>query len=202
MVHKHTTRDRRTEIQEIAGPLFLKNGYEGTSMSQIASAVGGSKATLYTYFDSKEKLFEAYMEMRVHQEAADVFEFPETTDTMRRVLTRFGLKFLDMTTGEESRTLLRLLYHEAPRFPEIGRIFYDLCLSSGRKRLTEYLIRAEAEGMLRVPDPVLAAEQFLTLCQAKIVMELMLCVQREISPNEAEEIVKAAVSTFLAAYAA
>jgi AcrR family transcriptional regulator len=202
MVRKHTTRDRRLEIQKIAGPLFLKDGYEGTSMSQIASAVGGSKATLYSYFSSKEKLFEAYMEMRVHQEAADVFEFPETADTMRSALTRFGLKFLEMTAGEDSRTLMRLLYHEAPRFPEIGRIFYDLCLSSGRKRLTEYLIRAAAEGMLRVPDPVLAAEQFISLCQAKIVMELMLCVQQEISPNEAEEIVKAAVSTFLAAYAA
>jgi AcrR family transcriptional regulator len=202
MMSKRAARDRRTEIQKIAGPLFLKNGYKGTSMSQIASDVGGSKATLYSYFDSKEKLFEAYMEMRVHQEAADIFEFPETAETMRSVLTRFGLKFLEMIAGEDSRKLLRLLYHEAPRFPEIGRIFYDLCLSSGRKSLTEYLTRAESKDMLSVPDPALAAEQFISLCQAKIVMELMLCVRKEISSKEAEEIVESAVSAFLAAYAA
>ena len=191
----------RSEILNIVGKLFLKDGYAGTSMSQIASAVGGSKATLYAYFKSKEALFRSYMEMRVRQEAVELFVFPEAKEPPRAVLTRFGLNFLNMATREDSRALLRLLYHEAPRFPELGKIFYDLCLLTGRTCLTEYLIRLEREGALRFPDPVLAAEQFLALCQARVLMECMLCVRENCSPEEVETTVSAAVSTFLAAYA-
>lgn len=202
MANERLARDRRLEILDIAGALFLKNGYQGISMSQIAAAVGGSKGTLYAYFDCKEKLFEAFLQTRVRQEGANVFVFPQTADNLPDVLTRFGLKFLEMITGEDSRALLRLLYNEVPRFPQIGRIFYDTCLMSGRKQLTTYLTEADSEGVLRIPDPVLAAEQFLSLCQAKLFMAVMLCVQREIPASEAEAVIRAAVSTFMAAYAA
>ncbi len=194
-------RDRRTEILKTVGELFLSEGYAGASMSRIASAVGGSKATLYAYFSGKEELFRSYMEMRVRQEAAELFVFPETEESPAATLTRFGVRFLEAATRDDSRALLRLLYAESPRFPELGKIFYELCLLNGRKRLTEYLRRLENEGALRLPDPELAAEQFLALCQAKISMELMLCVRRQISPEEGETVVRAAVSTFLAAYA-
>ena len=202
MAHELAPRDRRSEILAIAGQLFLENGYQGTSMSQIAAAVGGSKGTLYAYFDCKEKLFEAYMQMRVRLESVVVFEFPRTTENLPGVLTRLGFKFLEMITGEDSRALLRLLYHEAPRFPEIGRIFYNTCLLSGREQLTAYLMQAHAKGVLHVPNPALAAEQFLSLCQAQLLMEVMLCVQREIPAAEAEAVIQAAVSTFLVAYTA
>ena len=41
---------KRAEIVAIAQDLFFREGYAGTSMSQIAAAVGGSKATLYNHF--------------------------------------------------------------------------------------------------------------------------------------------------------
>ena len=40
---------------------FLAEGYAETSMSSVAAKVGGSKATLYNYFKSKEELFAAFM---------------------------------------------------------------------------------------------------------------------------------------------
>jgi len=202
MMNERTARDRRAEILDIAGPLFLEYGYQGTSMSQIAAAVGGSKGTLYAYFDNKESLFEAYMQMSVRQKSADVFEFPANLDDIPGALTRLGHKFLELVTEESSREMLRLLYHEAPRFPEIGRIFYETCLLRGRSQLTAFLIRANDAGALHAPDPELAAEQFLTLCQAKLVMPVMLCVTPNIGPDEAEAVIKAAVTMFLAAYGA
>ena len=51
----------------------MEHGYQGTSMSRIAAAVGGSKGTLYSYFQNKEELFAAYMEARVHLRGAAVF---------------------------------------------------------------------------------------------------------------------------------
>ena len=62
---------KRAEIVAIAGDLFFKEGYAGTSMSQIAAAVGGSKQTLYNYFQSKEELLFAVVRDVVEMNPAD-----------------------------------------------------------------------------------------------------------------------------------
>lgn len=194
-------RDRRSEIIEIAGPLFLEHGYQGTSMSRIAAALGGSKGTLYAYFDSKEALFEAYMEDRVRQRGAAVFNLPPHPADLQDVLRLLGKRYLGLITDEVSLALVRLLYHEAPRFPEIGRIFYETCIMRGRRHLAEYLKRADAHGALRIPDAEVAAQHFLALCQATLAMPVMLCVKDAITEEETERAVESAVSVFLAAYA-
>ena len=53
-----------------------------------------------------------------------------------------------------------------------------------------------------VTNPPLAAEQFLMLCQAKLVMPIMMGVFDEIGREEADEVVLGAVAAFLAAYRA
>lgn len=194
-------RDRRSEILEIAGPLFLEHGYQGTSMSQIAAAMGGSKGTLYSYFDSKEALFEAYMQDRVRLRGAAVFDLPPHADDLRGVLRLLGKRYLGLITDDISLALLRLLYHEAPRFPEIGRIFFETCILKGRRHLSDYLTRAAAHGVLRIPDAEVAAQHFLALCQATLSMPVMLCVKTEITEEQTERAVESAVTVFLAAYA-
>ncbi|MEK7440531.1 MAG: TetR/AcrR family transcriptional regulator [Chloroflexota bacterium] len=47
----------RATILEAAHTLFLKNGFHGTSMRQIAEEAGLALGGLYNYFDSKEKIF-------------------------------------------------------------------------------------------------------------------------------------------------
>ena len=49
----------RGRIMESARLLFLKNGYEGVSMREIAKHAGESKSNLYNYFSSKEEIFES-----------------------------------------------------------------------------------------------------------------------------------------------
>jgi len=50
-------QDRRSEIYRKALDLLIRRGYNGTSISMIAKALGMSKANLYHYFSSKEDLF-------------------------------------------------------------------------------------------------------------------------------------------------
>ncbi len=56
---KVRTEARRNVILEAAVALFKELGYERTSMNELAKRLGGSKATLYGYFASKEELFRA-----------------------------------------------------------------------------------------------------------------------------------------------
>lgn len=48
--------ERRVEILDTAAALFAARGFEATSMSSIAGALGVSKALVYHYFESKEEL--------------------------------------------------------------------------------------------------------------------------------------------------
>ncbi|HVE54174.1 MAG TPA: TetR/AcrR family transcriptional regulator [Ramlibacter sp.] len=48
--------EQRDMILERAAALFARNGYQGTSMNQVAEACGLSKATLYHYYRDKYAL--------------------------------------------------------------------------------------------------------------------------------------------------
>ena len=55
-------RKRLARMMEAAAELFLKDGYFATSIEAVLEASGGSKATLYSYFSTKEDLFRAVIE--------------------------------------------------------------------------------------------------------------------------------------------
>ena len=52
----------KQEILEAALELFSVQGFESTSISQIASAVGIRKASLYSHFESKQALLDALVQ--------------------------------------------------------------------------------------------------------------------------------------------
>jgi len=56
---KSDPKSRRQDILDHAVSLFLDQGYAGTSMADLARAVGIQKASLYHHFPSKEVLFTA-----------------------------------------------------------------------------------------------------------------------------------------------
>jgi len=54
--------DKKVHIMGVAVELFSKNGFEGTSMRDLANAAGVNIAMINYYFGTKEKLFEAIVE--------------------------------------------------------------------------------------------------------------------------------------------
>jgi AcrR family transcriptional regulator len=59
---------RRDDVTREAARLFAERGYHGTSMGDLAEAVGVQKASLYSHTGSKQELLFATM-----REAADAF---------------------------------------------------------------------------------------------------------------------------------
>lgn len=57
----------KQEILETALDLFSVLGYEATSVSQIADAVGIRKASLYSHFGSKQEILDALVETVMEQ---------------------------------------------------------------------------------------------------------------------------------------
>ena len=68
-------------------------------------------------------------------------------------------------------------------------------------RLADYLGAADARGTLSVPEPALAAEQFIGMLLGPLHMRHLLGLTAEFGDRDPAEVVEAAVTTFLAAYA-
>ncbi len=69
----------RTHLVEAARALFAKNGFEITTMSEIAGASGVGRRTLYTYFKNKDEIYYAVINdelLRMSQRLRDVAKKP------------------------------------------------------------------------------------------------------------------------------
>ncbi len=165
---------KRQQILEGARRIFLHDGFDGASIGDIVRAAGVSKGTLYAYFPSKEKLFEALMVEDRRKQAEALFTIDENDRDVAAVLRRLGHSFLDMLLAPASLELLRIVIGAAAKFPGIGKAFFDAGPCRGTSRLGCYFERMTEQGVLHVDHPELAARQFLDLCKSGIHLRLLL----------------------------
>jgi len=62
VIERTGTRER---IKQVALELFTEQGYEGTSLREIAERLGVTKAALYYHFKSKEEIVHSFVEDRL-----------------------------------------------------------------------------------------------------------------------------------------
>lgn len=191
---------RREAILDAASDVFLEEGYAAASMSTIAARVGGSKATLYTYFKSKEELFEAYVRRHCSWLRDKTFSLLANGEDVRTALTRLGVSYLRMVLSDHNLRHFRMITAEAERSPEIGQIFYKSGPLSGAIRLASFLEQAIHDGVLRIDDPMRAAHQFTALCQNRLLKARLCAASGEPTDAEVEAEVAAAVNVFMATY--
>jgi len=70
-------RDTRERIRLEAATLFSEQGFNGTSMAELASAVGITKSSLYHHFPSKQALLSEIIELTVNRVSPLVQEVAE-----------------------------------------------------------------------------------------------------------------------------
>lgn len=192
---------KRRQILDGARRVFLSTGFDGASMNEVARAAAVSKGTLYVYFASKEELFAALLRDEKLDQAEQICRFDDDGPDLRTNLKEFGTRFLRLLLRPDSLAHLRTVMAVAPKFPEIGRAYYEAGPETGRRRLARYLDRHVAAGLLAIPDTLVAAQQFGELCKSGILLEVLLSVGPPPSPADIERHVGTAVDLFLRAYA-
>jgi len=93
--------DTRDQIRTAALELFVRQGYEVTSLREIADRVGITKASLYYHYPSKQALLTAIVEPLVkgwERLAAEVVSLPQTPEHTRLALAAY----LDMMLGHRA----------------------------------------------------------------------------------------------------
>ncbi len=191
---------RRNAFVAAARELFFANGYAGTTMSSIASKVGGSKTTLWTYFPSKEELFTAVVDDIVRQYGhALTIDLP-IDEPVTDVLRRFGSVLMTKLTATPLLSLFRLVVGEAERFPHLAETFYDRGPRRGKARAADWIAEKMVRGEIRIGDPMRAVQQFAGLCQSGLYQFAILGMAEARDLSRLQEEVDAAVDTFYRAW--
>jgi AcrR family transcriptional regulator len=86
-------QNARARIQEVALDLFIEEGYDKTSLREIAERLGVTKAALYYHFPTKEDIVSSMVEDRMAQlkEIIDwAEEQPRTAETRQELVRRYA----------------------------------------------------------------------------------------------------------------
>jgi len=192
------TEEKRQSIIDAAFQVFSEVGFEQASMSEIAARAGGSKATLYSYFPSKEELFAEVM-MAAAEEAIAGVELLKTSQPVRETLVRFGKHYLTAMLKPELLAVRRLAIHEGGR-SNVGALFYERGPRLGWQAVADFLQQLTDAGQLRSCNAAIAAEHLRGLYEAELVELCLHGVPADTSPRNIAKVVQRGVDVFMAAY--
>lgn len=189
--------ERRQHLIAVATRLFLSKGYEATSLENIAREAGASKTTIYRNFGDKEELFRVIFNHHTESLWPTLSDVRTEGRDPREVLTDFGdLMMSHSIFNPDSMALMRLIYHEAPRFPELTRIFAEIDRNAVDV-VARYLHAARRGNQLRLADPVWSAIQFLQLIWGILAHRLLIGLIPIPDENERRRVVDSTVDLFL-----
>jgi TetR/AcrR family transcriptional repressor of cmeABC operon len=194
---------RCQKFVDIAEQLFLERGFAGTSVNEVVKLSGGSLATLYSQYGNKEELFEAVMRRRAAALFIDIVtriekrrpQLPDVRDELLSLATTIHSQML----SAGSLALFRLAVHEGPKFPRVRQALLASGLDVFLKRLADYFAGLASER-LQIEDPVLAAEEFVSLIQGQQRLIAACGDTARLTRQVREKHVKRAVAVFLCVY--
>ncbi len=188
------------QVIDGARDVFMRVGFEGASVDEIAKAAQVSKATLYSYFPDKRLLFMEVAKSECVRQAERAIDNIDVDGPVEHVLHDIGWQFMNFITSDFGQRVFRICCSEADRFPEVGREFYESGPGLAKSRVEEYLHGAQAAGLLKMDDVPMAAEQFMELCKASIFPKLVFNLTKTFSHEEKEYVINNAIATFMARY--
>lgn len=192
------TDTRRKAIVDAAWEVFKANGFERTSMSEISERVGGSKATLYSYFKSKDELFAAAMEQAVRTRLDEVLDRTAEPGDLRARLTDFARTYMEMRLAPDMIGADRALIAQADH-SDLGIVLLRRFVVPEWEKLAASLGQEMEEGSLRRAPPYQAAMHFRGLVEADL-LERRLHGDDSITAEDVETAVTVGVEAFLRAY--
>ena len=194
---------KRRAIMEAATELFLRKGYQGTSMDEIAALAAVSKQTVYKNFADKERLFSDII-LRVSDrvgELVDAVAPIQDTDDLEKDLGEFARRYIASVIQPQVVQLRRLVIGEAGRLPALTRTYYERAPERTVTALAWCFEHLAERKLLRLDDPVLAANHFAFLILGMPLDKAMFCGSDEaFTAAELDDLADAGVRVFLAAY--
>ncbi|OWO94042.1 TetR family transcriptional regulator [Rhizobium esperanzae] len=141
---------RPIQILDAAFEEFVRNGFAGARVDDIADRVGVTKGTVYVYFETKEKLFEAM----ISHFSVPFQELLEITAGLSgsatdRLMSILGLLYDQIAEDRTTRELTRLVISEGQRFPDLIDRHHDEFIAPIIARIDALILEGVASGEFR-----------------------------------------------------
>ncbi|MDD5919315.1 MAG: TetR/AcrR family transcriptional regulator [bacterium] len=194
----------KQEILEASLDLFSVQGFEATSISQIASAVGIRKASLYSHFESKQAILDTLVKEVLQQYAAysifaradwekDDANLPLTSDAAVQMIQSQIRYILHAPTIQRARKMLVI---EQFQNPELAKLQTKQNYSDVMQYFTGMIKCMIRKGVLAEDDPEIMAAQ---LC-LPISMWINLCDREPEREPEVMALVEKHIRQFFRLY--
>lgn len=199
------SESRRIKILKTATKLFLKKGYEKTSMDELTNKLGYSKATIYNYFPSKKDLFiQAIHEVTINN-AKKIFavlaKLRSQPEEFWATLHAVGTSYLQLQLSNEVMGLTRIIIAEGQNL-KLKELTDEFGPSKGWQEVANCFEEAMNNGILRKVDSMQTTMHFKGLLEADIVDKRMKNIISSVSDEKIEDVVSSAVDVFKRAYQA
>jgi AcrR family transcriptional regulator len=190
------------QVLEGAREVFLRDGFEGASVDDIAKCACVSKATLYSYFNDKRLLFIEVAKAECCRQEASTDEMIALHAPPEKALRAAAEQMMRLILSPFGKNVFRICVAEADRFPELGKEFWESGPARIRAKMIAYFQQAMDRGELEIEDCDLAADQFAELCKSDLFPKLMFGIQDRFSDAEIARVADGAVEMFMARYGA
>lgn len=137
----------KQKILEAALEVFSFKGFHTSTMDEIAERAGVGKGTLYRYFETKEKLFDELVRLRLgelQKKAACLLDGPEDVLTLIARYIRTYFEFFD-----NNRMLYRLIVQEGLELGEHSPDMYFKRIMRALPNLKRKVYEASQHGTLK-----------------------------------------------------
>lgn len=182
MEQRENTRTQKTRerLRAAAHQLFLRQGYQGTSVEGILTEAGiASKETFYRHYANKEALFvdvlrQLTMDLPRFSEKLETLPPPQDLASLRQVLVTLAHEILAIITQPGYLPLVRMIITEMPRFPQLGTLFFSTVTQRGIGIITAQLRAARAQEIIADVDVEAVAYTLLGGLLTYVVMQRLL----------------------------
>lgn len=189
---------KREAIVEAAAQSFFDVGYAASSIEHISADAGVSKVTTYNHFGDKRTLFAAAVEHECEKMRGHFSLEQMPSGSIRQRLTAIAEAMHAFLHRPEMIQFERRIAAETEHEPALGEAFLKAGPWRMKQAFSAYLAFAAANGELEIDDPMLAAEQFVSMCKGMGDLERRFGAKPDKAADRKR--IDGAVDVFLKAY--
>ncbi|AVZ06653.1 TetR/AcrR family transcriptional regulator [Acinetobacter pittii] len=192
--------EKRARILQAAKAIFLKSGYHGTSMNQIAQEAGVTKLTVYNHFQDKVNLFICAI-TETCEETLCTKQFDlDTSADFYQTLFIVCSRALQIIYSPEALKLDHVLLELAAEQNPLALQFFEASHTRMENQLAEFFQKAAQLGFIQADDPIYQTELLLNLLLGVRHHKVLLGITAAPNAQELEQIIRDAINLFLLKY--
>jgi AcrR family transcriptional regulator len=145
---RKTSATRQRQILAAAFEEFAANGYAGARLDNLARRAKIAKGTIYLYFPSKSRLFQAVVRSLIRPVPED-FESrvkASSAPASQLLAELIGRQYSELVNNRKAREIVRLLIAESGKFPQLSELYQREVIDPGMRAIRLLIEKGLASG--------------------------------------------------------